>query len=407
MKKQLLLFVMLMLPMVSSAYDIAVENADGVRIYYNYINDGTELAVTCYFRGCYQGVVVIPDEVTYMDITRKVTSIGYNAFYDCGNLTSVTIPNTVTTIEGSAFAYCNGLTSIYIPNSVISIGQSAFEGCSSLTSVTIGDNVNSIGDFAFCICRSLKYLKIGKGVKTIGENAFNECSRLSSLVIPEGVTTIGQRAFIFCSGLTSVTIPSSVTDIGYSAFEGCRNLTSVHVSDLAAWCNIVFGNEYANPLRYAYHIFLNGDEIKSLVIPNNVECIHAYAFEYCLGLTSVTLPNSIKNIEGGAFAYCDFQQVISRIEEPNGISAPFNNNTKLHGTLYVPFGTIEKYKTAEKWKDFANIVEGEPSGIANIEGADVSETRRFTLDGKEIKNSRKGINIIQTKNGKTQKVVVK
>ena len=136
MKKQLLLFAMILLPLVASAHDIEVQNADGITIYYNYINGGTELEVT--FRGSkydsysgeYQGNVAIPEEVTYMNRTRKVTSIGYNAFYDCSGLTSITIPNSVTTIEKSAFSGCSGLTSITIPNSVTSIGGSAFSGCS-------------------------------------------------------------------------------------------------------------------------------------------------------------------------------------------------------------------------------------------------------------------------------------
>ena len=89
MKKQLLLFAMILLPLVTSAHDIEVKNADGVTIYYNYINNGTELEVT--FRGSkydsysneYQSNVAIPEEVTYMNRTRKVTSIGSNAFYDC------------------------------------------------------------------------------------------------------------------------------------------------------------------------------------------------------------------------------------------------------------------------------------------------------------------------------------
>ena len=112
MKKQLLLFVMMVLPFMASAHDIEVKNADNVTIYYNYINNGTELEVT--FRGSsydsysgeYQGNVVIPEEVTYMNRTRKVTSIGYGAFAYCSSLTSVTIPNSVTSIGEGAFYGC-------------------------------------------------------------------------------------------------------------------------------------------------------------------------------------------------------------------------------------------------------------------------------------------------------------
>ena len=115
---------MILLPLVASAHDIEVQNADGVTIYYNYINDGTELEVT--FRGSsynaysneYQGNVVIPEEVTFMNRTRKVTSIGKSAFRSCSGLTSVTIGNSVTSIGNQAFEGCDGLTSITIPNSV-------------------------------------------------------------------------------------------------------------------------------------------------------------------------------------------------------------------------------------------------------------------------------------------------
>ena len=108
------------------AYDIEVENNDGVTIYYNYINDSTELEVTM---GSYSGAVNIPEEVTFMNRTRKVTSIGFEAFLYCPSLTSITIPNSVTSIGKSAFYQCSGLTSVTIPNSVTSIGNDAFYQC--------------------------------------------------------------------------------------------------------------------------------------------------------------------------------------------------------------------------------------------------------------------------------------
>lgn len=81
MKKNLLFLVVMMLPLVARAHDIEVKNADGVTIYYNYTNNGTELEVA--FRGSfydsysddYTGKVVIPEEVTYMNRIHKVTGI--------------------------------------------------------------------------------------------------------------------------------------------------------------------------------------------------------------------------------------------------------------------------------------------------------------------------------------------
>ena len=259
----LLTVLMSMVGAKAFAQDIEVKNADGVLIYYNYINDGLELAVAKYPDSNgnlykYKGNVVIPNEVTFMNRTRKVTSIGYRAFYHCSGLTSVTIGNSVT-----------------------SIGEDAFYQCSGLTSVTIGNSVTSIGSCAFC-----------------------ECSGLTSVTIPNSVTSIGYRAFFFCSGLTSVTIGNSVTSIGESAFGGCSGLKKVIVKDITAWCNIKFGDG-SNPLSYADHIYSDENtEITDLVIPNSVTSIGRSAFGRCSGLTSVTIPNNVTSIGDYAFYKC-------------------------------------------------------------------------------------------------------
>ena len=207
------------------AHDIEVKNADGVTIYYNYINDGTELSVT--YRGTssfayherYKNKVVIPEEVFY-GRTYKVTKISNRAFYWCTGLTSVTIPNSVTSIEEGAFGSCIGLTSITIPNSITYIGENAFDGCSGLSSVTIPNSVKGIGGRAFCGCSGLTSVTIGSGVTSIGYGVFAGCSGLTSVIIPNSVTSIGDFAFSDCSGLTSVTIGSGVTSIERSAFDG-------------------------------------------------------------------------------------------------------------------------------------------------------------------------------------------
>ena len=198
----------------------------------------------------------------------------------------VTIPSklggmTVTSIGSYAFSYCGGLASVTIPDSVTSIGDYAFYNCNGLTSMTIPDSVTSIGDEAFYDCRGL-----------------------TRMTIPNSVTSIGGWAFAGCSGLTNVVIGSGVTSIGNGAFTSCSGLTGVHITDITEWCNISFSDDYANPLCNAHNLYLNGNKVSDLVIPNNVRNIGDYAFSGCSGLTSVTIPDCVTSIGNSAFYNC-------------------------------------------------------------------------------------------------------
>ena len=227
-----------------------------------------------------------------ISIPETVTSIGDEAFWNCTGLTSINVdPKNLNycDIEGVLFnknktkliqyPASKSANSYSIPNNVISIGDYAFENCTGLTSVTIANSVSGIGWAAFA-----------------------DCTCLTSLTIPNSVTSIEQVAFSGCTALTSVIIGNSVKSIGNYAFAYCTGLTSVHISDVAAWCNISFEDNDANPLCYAKHLYLNDTEITDLVIPDGVTSIGNYAFSYCTGLTSVTIPNSVTSIGSSAFA---------------------------------------------------------------------------------------------------------
>ena len=99
MKKQVLLLIMMVLPMVACAYDAKIDGID-------YSLNSVEKTATVTKQNYKSGDIIIPSEVTYNGEKYSVTSIGYESFYNCSGLTSVTIPNSVTSIDRSAFYNC-------------------------------------------------------------------------------------------------------------------------------------------------------------------------------------------------------------------------------------------------------------------------------------------------------------
>ena len=151
---------------------------------------------------------------------------------------------------------------------------------------------------------------------SIGDGAFSGCSGLTSIIIGNGVTSIGKYAFCECSSLTSIIIPNSVTSIGESAFWGCS------------------------------------------------------------GLTSIIIGNGVTSIGDGAFYDCPWvRSIVSLIEKPFNIQGRdlfedpvFSSNVCVNAILYVPDGTIGKYKAMEGWKEFLHIEEINTKGDVNGDG---------------------------------------
>ena len=303
----------------------------------NELNDGT-LEISKYAGN--SATCVIPGEIN----GKKVTKIGDNAFIDCTELTSVTIPDGVTSIDEAAFLGCTSLTSVTIPDSVTSIKSKAFFNCTSLKSVTIPASVTNIGDYALgyyeiyntdsCEWEQYKvdgfkinYVKNtyghmyalkngftdeaclltnelddgtleitkyagnsatcvipgeidGKKVTEIGDSAFKGCTELTSITIPDGVIGIGNNAFSGCTSLETVTIPASVTYVGNSAFYGCTSLKSVTVPE-----SVTYIGGYAFAECYS---------LKYADIPANVTGIGASPFYNCRSLENINTDEANK-----------------------------------------------------------------------------------------------------------------
>jgi len=230
MKKYFTLLLLSLLSLVASAYDAKIDG-----IYYNLDKSKNTASVTYkeldngYPTNDCSGNIVIPSEVTYEDVTYKVTVIEEKAFYNCGGLKSVTIPSSVKSIGASTFFNCKLLTSVDIPDGITIIRAYTFALCDHLTSIFIPNSVKYINYNAFQECTMLSSVFIPNSVKSIGDEAFSKCEALMSVIIPNSVEIIGKKAFYSCNNLNFVSLGSGIQTIGDEAFGSCTSLNTLHL----------------------------------------------------------------------------------------------------------------------------------------------------------------------------------
>ena len=243
------------------------------------------------------------------------------------NVLSIVIKEGVELIERDAFSNCNNLKSITIPNSVEHIIDTIFNGCELLkTAGPIGSGCNiefgwttSIPSYAFSKCTYLTSITIPDGITSIESCVFLDCNSLESIVIPNSVTSIGAEAFSNCTSLTSISIPDSVIKIWAKLFTGCSSLNY----------NIYENGKYVGNTNNPYLVFIeptstdissitinsdcriispyafcNYDSLTSIVIPDTLISIGSYAFYGCSSLESITIPNNIVYIGDITFTRC-------------------------------------------------------------------------------------------------------
>lgn len=221
-------------------------------------------------------------------IATTIDGVEYDIFSDEAkvislvnkNITTLEIPSKVS-FEGKEYP-------------VVSINSDVFRDCTSLISIKIPNSVNYIGTYAF-----------------------SGCTGLTSIEIPNSITKLNNSVFRGCTNLVSVKIPNSVKSIEHYAFADCSSLKEVHITDFEAWFNIDFKNYDSNPLCYGGSLYLNGEKITSVVIPNSVSSLKGTFCGY-KDLTSVEIPNSVQSIGDNTFRGCSG---LTSINIPNSVQS--------------------------------------------------------------------------------------
>ena len=242
--------------------------------------------------------------------------------------------NTVNTIAKYAFLNCISLKKIVVPSTIKEIEQEAFKGCTSLEEITVPftgtytDNANHNVNF---------YAIFG-----------DENDVPASLVTVKltNVTTIYSNVFEGCSNIKNLYLPTSLTFIDHYAFNGCTSLKTVHVDSIDFWFNLEFANTYSNPFSYANDLYVNGELLETLVVPEGITeikysafagcdsitaidfssnttliTISNSAFKDCSSLETITIPNTVKNIGVAAFANCESLEKVIISEQVEKIPA--------------------------------------------------------------------------------------
>ena len=384
-------------------------------INYRFLENGDEVEVcggTVYYNK-----VSIPEKVTYGPKTYTVTRIAENAFEGKGSLWYLEIPNTVTEIGAYAFSNCR-LRSVTIPPSVKAIGEYAFEGLNPpypheghKVEVKISDLAAWCDiDFADEYANPLSTGAENNGQRGSYGHLLLNGEDIRDLVIPDGVTTIKQYAF--CTRFRSVTFPPSVKKIGRCAFYGSdyawHYMDAIYLSDLAAWCKVT-----GCILKGAKDLYLNGELVTDLAIPEGVTSLPSFIFHSIESITSVTIPNTVTEIGEGAFAGCynlntvSISNSVTEIKEkafdcchklekvtignsirtigddafdgceslkdffvgnpvpPAVCQDTFDYSSYDNMTLHVPKNSIPDYRMSSVWSQFPLIVD-DASGIEDV-----------------------------------------
>ena len=339
----------------------------------------------------YKGIVIIPDSVTYKGKTMAVKLIGESAFANCADLTSIQFGKCVNTIDDYAFKDCTKLTRLIIPSTISRIENGAFFGCKNLKELTfedsekmlgIGTNGGSAPSAAFD-CK-LEYLYLGRYF----DEAFNlDCSNLKTLLIGKNITWLSGFTG---AQITKLVIPANVLYIGDGAFRECTKLESVIIEDgdKEMHCRKAYYRTSGNggglynwgafcdsPLKECYigrPINLTPDNSNALAGPFNDSQVQKITISQslssvcdiyrCPNLKEIDIPASVKEIIG--FNGCSSIITIKcRATTPPNVKGynPFENNTYLNATLYVPKGSVDSYKSDQIWGKFFDVQEANDS----------------------------------------------
>lgn len=362
------------------------------------------------------------DPMTDLYIGRSITTtnINVNVFSSNKNVARLTLGDGVKTIPSRLFSYMQALEEVSFGANVSRVGSDAFASCPQLKTVKCGNIVNwAKTDFEDAYANPLNYgadlyingqlltsMVLPEGAGKIGENTFPGYSQLTDIIIPASVRSIGQQAFMDCSSLRKIDFRGSVATIGGRAFRNCTALAEVYSPSLEAWLDNGFETALSSPLSYGAKLYAGDALIEDSCMPTGTNNINDFAFYNYSLITNIVIDESISEIGRSAFQDCSSLKEIelgagirqlgkkafngaplATITSRNPLPPTFDTASttatfsNYNAIVYVPTGSLDAYRSNEYWKNFANIIEKDLSGI---NGIICSEETPFAIAGNTV-----------------------
>ena len=240
-----------------------------------------------------------------------------------------------------------------MPESVGTIGMYAFYNCHSLEEINFSDRIGSILKWAFSGCNSLKQCYIPKGITHLPDGMYWECSSITEINIPETVVSIGDQCFYGCSSIKEIIIPDSVTNLEGRAFWGCSSATTIRIS--------------SNVESLQYGTFM-GTAARIITIPEGVQVAQQHVFSSSPQLEELTIPSTMVEMDE-ICANCGNLKTVycNAVTPPALLALPFTERPDWEGEplistslqrIYVPAQSVEAYRSADIWKEYADLIIG-------------------------------------------------
>lgn len=268
----------------------------------------------------YESTVMNNSKVTEIYVSNTQTSIGSQFARDAYNLEKVTIPSSATTIDVYCFDSTKRLRTCVLPKGVTTIGFDAFSD-SGVEKVSLPSTLTLIRNSAF------------------------QRSQLLRITLPPRLETIELNAFEYCYALRTLSWTDSVISIGNRAFEEA-NLLEVRMP-----ANASLGT----------HIFRGAPSLRKVTLSDTATTIPMSMISSCNALQKADVPASVTEIGNSAFGGASYSLSVIRVypkTPPTLGTSVFTTNIK---KIYVPAESVEAYKSATNWADYASKIEAIPA----------------------------------------------